>query len=157
MRDATPTALPTTPSKTQRLLNWLGGVAAAIGLFSALVSFFRKSPSPIQCKWMPPMTVKIQLPSKMPSADSRLSFFLCLYGISHWPYWCPEGDLNPHTHQRATDFKSAASANFAIRAWIPTIIKQDGIQSRNLARSPSSRIRTRWGILQNRGKTAGPL
>ncbi len=30
--------------------------------------------------------------------------------------WCPEGDLNPHTHRRATDFKSAASANFAIRA-----------------------------------------
>jgi len=22
--------------------------------------------------------------------------------------WCPEGDLNPHTHLRAADFKSAA-------------------------------------------------
>jgi hypothetical protein len=31
-------------------------------------------------------------------------------------YWCPEGDLNPHSHLRPTDFKSAASANFAIRA-----------------------------------------
>jgi hypothetical protein len=30
--------------------------------------------------------------------------------------WCPEGDLNPHTHLRAADFKSAASADFAIRA-----------------------------------------
>jgi hypothetical protein len=30
--------------------------------------------------------------------------------------WCPEGDLNPHSHLRPTDFKSAASANFAIRA-----------------------------------------
>ena len=25
--------------------------------------------------------------------------------------------MNPHTHRRATDFKSAASADFAIRAW----------------------------------------
>src|ERR1035437_8105445 len=31
--------------------------------------------------------------------------------------WCPEGDLNPHDQLRSADFKSAASANFAIRAW----------------------------------------
>jgi hypothetical protein len=37
------------------------------------------------------------------------------YRLAHW---CPEGDLNPHTHRRATDFKSAASADFAIRAWL---------------------------------------
>ncbi len=30
--------------------------------------------------------------------------------------WCPEGDLNPHDRLRSADFKSAASANFAIRA-----------------------------------------
>src|SRR5579884_435371 len=31
--------------------------------------------------------------------------------------WCPEGDLNPHDRLRSADFKSAASADFAIRAW----------------------------------------
>ena len=31
-------------------------------------------------------------------------------------FWCPEGDLNPHDRLRSADFKSAASANFAIRA-----------------------------------------
>jgi hypothetical protein len=31
--------------------------------------------------------------------------------------WCPEGDLNSHSHLRPTDFKSAASADFAIRAF----------------------------------------
>ena len=30
--------------------------------------------------------------------------------------WCPEGDLNPHDRLRSADFKSAASADFAIRA-----------------------------------------
>ncbi len=30
--------------------------------------------------------------------------------------WCPEGDLNPHRPFGPADFKSAASANFAIRA-----------------------------------------
>jgi hypothetical protein len=30
--------------------------------------------------------------------------------------WCPEGDLNPHSRFRPADFKSAASADFAIRA-----------------------------------------
>ena len=30
--------------------------------------------------------------------------------------WCPEGDLNPHNPCGSADFKSAASANFAIRA-----------------------------------------
>ena len=31
--------------------------------------------------------------------------------------WCPEGDLNPHVRLRTADFKSAASASFAIRAY----------------------------------------
>ncbi len=31
-------------------------------------------------------------------------------------FWCPEGDLNPHDLLESADFKSAASANFAIRA-----------------------------------------
>src|ERR1700748_1590573 len=31
--------------------------------------------------------------------------------------WCPEGDLNPHSRFRPADFKSAASADFAIRAF----------------------------------------
>ena len=31
--------------------------------------------------------------------------------------WCPEGDLNPHNPFGSADFKSAASASFAIRAW----------------------------------------
>jgi hypothetical protein len=30
--------------------------------------------------------------------------------------WCPEGDLNPHRPFGPADFKSAASASFAIRA-----------------------------------------
>ncbi len=30
--------------------------------------------------------------------------------------WCREGDLNPHNHFWSADFKSAASANFAIPA-----------------------------------------
>ena len=30
--------------------------------------------------------------------------------------WCPERDSNPHAPQRAADFKSAASTDFAIRA-----------------------------------------
>src|SRR5208337_4507543 len=30
--------------------------------------------------------------------------------------WCPEGDLNPHSPCGPADFKSAASADFAIRA-----------------------------------------
>ena len=30
--------------------------------------------------------------------------------------WCPEGDSNPHALSGATNFKSAASADFAIRA-----------------------------------------
>ncbi len=30
--------------------------------------------------------------------------------------WCPEGDLNPHVRLSTADFKSAASASFAIRA-----------------------------------------
>ena len=30
--------------------------------------------------------------------------------------WCPEGDLNPHGGLAPADFKSAASASFAIRA-----------------------------------------
>jgi hypothetical protein len=30
--------------------------------------------------------------------------------------WCPEGDLNPHNPRGSADFKSAASADFAIRA-----------------------------------------
>src|SRR6185312_1620849 len=32
--------------------------------------------------------------------------------------WCPEGDLNPHSPLGPADFKSAASADFAIRARI---------------------------------------
>jgi hypothetical protein len=31
-------------------------------------------------------------------------------------FWCPEGELNPHGQLRPADFKSAASASFAIRA-----------------------------------------
>ena len=31
--------------------------------------------------------------------------------------WCPEGDLNSHSRFRPADFKSAASADFAIRAF----------------------------------------
>ena len=31
-------------------------------------------------------------------------------------FWCPEGDLNPHSPCGPADFKSAASADFAIRA-----------------------------------------
>jgi hypothetical protein len=31
-------------------------------------------------------------------------------------FWCPEGDLNSHSRFRPADFKSAASADFAIRA-----------------------------------------
>ena len=35
--------------------------------------------------------------------------------------WCPEGDLNPHRPFGPADFKSAASADFAIRALITAI------------------------------------
>jgi hypothetical protein len=31
-------------------------------------------------------------------------------------HWCPEGDLNSHSPFGPADFKSAASADFAIRA-----------------------------------------
>ena len=37
---------------------------------------------------------------------------LAVMGLS----WCPEGDLNPHVRLSTADFKSAASADFAIRA-----------------------------------------
>ena len=30
--------------------------------------------------------------------------------------WCPEGDSNPHSRYGLAGFKSAASADFAIRA-----------------------------------------
>ncbi len=36
-------------------------------------------------------------------------------GAKH-SYWCREGDSNPHNPLRSADFKSAASANFAIPA-----------------------------------------
>jgi hypothetical protein len=37
-------------------------------------------------------------------------------GIASYSAWCPEGDLNPHNPCGSADFKSAASASFAIRA-----------------------------------------
>src|SRR3569833_1522885 len=42
--------------------------------------------------------------------------------------WCREGDLNPHNPFGAADFKSAASASFAIPAWKMT--RKGPLQSR---------------------------
>ncbi len=52
-------------------------------------------------------------PTKM---ETALRVEISAESSYYWTYWCPEGDLNPHRPFSPADFKSAASANFAIRA-----------------------------------------
>ena len=55
-------------------------------------------------------------PSEQPPSNCRLSSFERQTHHNSFIIWCPEGDLNPHDRLRSADFKSAASADFAIRA-----------------------------------------
>ena len=59
---------------------------------------------------------KNQQPSEQPPNGFSLSILKRLNHNKSFVFWCPEGDLNPHDPFRSADFKSAASADFAIRA-----------------------------------------
>ena len=48
--------------------------------------------------------------------DARASLRLNHLLHDKEPFWCPEGDLNPHAALAAADFKSAVSADSTIRA-----------------------------------------
>ena len=50
--------------------------------------------------------------------ENGLPFVEAIFHVNSLICWCPEGDLNPHGRLGPADFKSAASANFAIRAWL---------------------------------------
>ncbi len=59
------------------------------------------------CNQQPPEQPPNNCCLSLSSGKSRISLVLL---------WCPEGDLNPHGGLAPADFKSAASADFAIRA-----------------------------------------
>ena len=60
---------------------------------------------------------KNQQPSEQPPNGFGFSFLRDQFAYNSFVLWCPEGDLNPHDPFRSADFKSAASADFAIRAY----------------------------------------
>ena len=62
------------------------------------------------------MIAKNQQPSEQPPDEKCLPKLGGIIACNSFIMWCPEGDLNPHGRLRPADFKSAASANFAIQA-----------------------------------------
>src|SRR5208283_3396409 len=83
-----------------------------------------------------------------PSAEPRAPVS---YGRSRRETWCREGDLNPHNPFGSADFKSAASASFAIpaRKWLLAQSRIAGELSPNQV--PTCGIATRDLALQWRG------
>jgi hypothetical protein len=61
--------------------------------------------------------------------------------------WCPERDSNPHAPQRAADFKSAASTDFAIRAAVGRRDYGHGSQDKGLPKEPfAAMLEARSGV-----------